>query len=313
MTQEKRKLLVIENDMTMDFENRHEAVGNFIEKWKAQHETTKDNITYLTNAKHASETDIVGKIMNTDDIALQTAFVNGSELQLIQFAMVLAGINATKNIYIFYGDGIGSKIVEHLSDEDIYNVKHHKIYKLGYFGDVEKIDFGGIIKGYEVKLKAIQKQKKWEKQYKADAVNRQTGTQVKVLTCTAGFDVPIGQVVDVLDMLDMDNEPHLGVWIAGKEEPVKLVNLRGIHEYEVVPKTFDFEELVTCVFGVFGLNGEHMKYKYYQVIDLLENRNKNPNVDTDICDVLEFPRRGYRHKLTNVLYNFDQNRGKANT
>jgi len=291
-----RKLLILENDF-IDFKNNHTYVGSFMNDWKKQF---NGEVIVFDNLRHRSTESIYLAFKETDDIAVQTAFVNGSDEQLISFANLLANIPESKNIYIGNYD-LKRQLENHLTDNQIYRIRHHNIYNMSFeveFSNNDKIDFSKIINTVDVSIKI-------ETEYKESAKQRLTGLKVKVLGCSAkgkAFEnLPIGEVVDTLDMSETDPNPNRGVWIQGNGEPIKLVNDSGLDEYEIFKDSVSNENKLEAVLSSVSYSSPISNKDLIYIQHIINNPKEYLNAGNEICDTLGIERRGNRQRINNIL------------
>jgi len=89
-------------------------------------------------------------------------------------------------------------------------------------------------------IQAEQKRIDFESNYKATARDRKTGRRVRILDVTAhGSEFAVlvkGSIMDELDMSQLPNkvEYRSDTWVWGRTEPVRLIQARGINEFEIV-------------------------------------------------------------------------------
>ena len=296
-----KRLLILENDVNVDYKDRHRIVGDFKEGWENE-QGSESEVTLLSNLSQRDSKEIFQEFVATDDIAFETSFIAGSDSQTVALTQVLAKIKEPKNIYIGYY-GLRDKLIKLLSDEEIHSIKHHKIYTMrSSLSKCELLDFSEIVNKVS---KAIKK----DKDYKDEAKKRTTGLRVKVLGCSARGEqfsnLPIGEVVDVLDMSKQDPNQTRGVWIQGNGEPIKLVNDNGLQEYEVVEESKTDADVTNIILTTLNLVPSNVKIEDYEYIEeIIKNRKElQGNLGNEICDTLKIPRRGNRQRINTLLEN----------
>ena len=271
-----KTLLVIENDPSLDT-----LTENFVSKFKRYNDNSE--VIIFTNFRQKSKKELVDTITQCTDIFCRTSLISGSEYQLKDMAKLLANFEDSKNIMIFSSD-LESSINDILDDKEIFDIKHHII-----FDQIEnkRLYFYDAIKRVEKELL-----------YQKDSTQRAIG-KVKILECN-GFgpqfeNLPIGEVVDILDMSDIDPSPNKGVWVMGNGEPVKLINDYRFREYELISdNTYD------KIIAFSGANNVHKSIRL-AIEDVISNPNNYVNAGNEICDLLGIPRRGNRNNINSLI------------
>lgn len=309
------KILVLENDAKLE-RSRHHYVMTFLENYTGE-------VIDFSHLHSKSNTEIWVALNECTDIITQTCFINGSDSQFYSFLRLLTKIKETKNIYIAL---LGSSLqnwFEELDPSELYDIKQHNIYELGYDGTTTKLSFAHI-------TMPILRQLVTERIYKREGLNRLTGDKVRVLGCNAvgeAFEgLKIGEIVPVVDMSELDPNSKRGVWIMGNGEPIKLVNDCGLQEYELVnPTVLDVvEEIFKLVGGI--INGKEVVKDEYGddtvqlasvsidsltaievkgYVSLIEDEEMSAMDKANmICEELNIPKRGNRQNIYNLINKF---------
>jgi len=132
---------------------------------------------------------------------------------------------------------------------------------------------------------------------------RPTGRKIKVLGCIAYGEafknLPIGEIVDELDMSMTDPNTSRGVWIMGNGEPIKLINSSSIREFDIVNKKPTTEKLVENIFSLFNLDKSMIsELEYNGLLYLVENKKENTmSISNFICELMNIPKRGNRQNI----------------
>ena len=283
----KKTLVVLENDMTLD--GLPSSFLEIIEEYDG-------DVVLLTNLKHRDSYEIAQNFILATDIICYSMLVNGSEYQLISIAKILSTIKTPINIFLKFHKSVKEELTTKLTGKILVKINHHNIFEIGHCGEKTKVDLSDAIVDEVEKLN-----------YTLSAKKRVLG-KAKILSCNASGSefnaLPIGEVVDVLDMSKLDKSPNRGIWVWGLTEPVKLLNENGMHEYEIV--VTDNADIVSSVlqtvtFDKNALNEEKLKLITYLINDPeLSNLSKAH----DICDILDIPRRMNRQNLNNLLNRF---------
>lgn len=118
--------------------------------------------------------------------------------------------------------------------KELASMSHHKVYEL--------TDFNYIGDEYVEILESIDMtpyKTKWDK-LEAERIHKnhnmpKTGRRIKIGVIQAfgpqWSNLKEGDIVDELDCTTIDPNPARGVWVMGKDEPVKLINDSGFEEF----------------------------------------------------------------------------------
>ncbi len=304
----KKTLLILENDSELS-SNRHDYVLNFKKKWEG-------DVIELTRLKSRSREEIYKAVMECSTIAVQTCFVNGSDIQFFEMLQLLSKIPDTKEIYIYLmGDELEDYFLKNLEDKDFYAIKHHNIWEMSDGCDYEwskphrLLDFSKAVNRYSEVLRLAEEKRIYEEQYAKSSNERKTGRKIKILGCNASGEqfnsLTIGEIVDELDMSETDPNKGRGVWVWGKSEAVKLVNDCRMIEYEVV-STLTSKDVLDEIGKSTAANLKIMKGDQYQeFITLITKRVENTHdIAQHICDELGIERRGNRSRINHLIQKY---------
>lgn len=305
----KKTLLILENDWELK-KGTHVHVLNFKDKWDG-------DVIELTGLKSKSQEHIYKEVIKSDVIAVQTCFINGSDSQFFEMFSMLSKISNQKEIYIYLiGDDLKEHFIKNLDDKDFYAIQQHKIYAMasGYEFDEndnhQLLDFSEQVNRHALILRLEEEKKKIDFEYAQSSNLRKTGRKIKILGCTASGEqfraLPIGQVVDELDMSATDPNSSRGVWVWGKTEAVKLVNDCGMLEYEVV-SNLTSKDIMEEIGKSTAANLKIMKGDQYQdFISLIEERHESSHdIAQYICDELGIERRGNRSRIRELIEKYN--------
>jgi hypothetical protein len=297
-----KKILIIENNHKLD---RYEqcVVFNYLDTLP----NTNYDVIDFSCFKSKTDDEVWNAVNECDDILCQTAVSNGSEYQLKQMVSLLAKIKESKNIYLcILGDDMFSYMNEQFKTSELLSINHHNLYELDYEGTVKKMDFSYRINKYLQKLADEQK-------YRDKVRTRPTGRKIKILACnatgTAFKGLPIGEVVDELDMSDQDPNKNRGVWVWGNGEPVKLVSdLGGLKEYELAGDLTvdDVLELITKSTDLKTNKLSHLQLR--GMISVIEDKEINTmGIANYICEETNIEKRGNRAVINQILTQYRKN------
>ena len=295
-----KRLVLLENDVEIT-KSRHRFVYHFANEFDGE-------VVHLCNIRNISSEEIFKEFSNCTDIAFQSSLIGGSEYQVEGYLRMLMTIKTPINLTIRYmGGDIKEWLVELFTPDELVKLSHHNFFELNRMysdDDVQnyKFDFTKETAKY---LAA----KKIKADYTDTAIDRPTGRKIKVIGCNAngpGFkNLPIGEIVDELDMSAIDLNKSRGVWIMGNGEPIKLINDCGFEEFEIVAEDPTSEELVDNIFSTFSINSEKFTVEEYReiisLVDTRDNANKMSIANT-ICEIADLPKRGNRHKIYKLLW-----------
>ncbi len=305
----KKTLLILENDWEIK-RGRHDYVINFKEQWDG-------DVIELTGLKTKSEEEIYKAVMQCSTIAVQTCFVNGSDSQFIYMLNMLSKIKDSKDIYIYLmGEELEEYFLKNLEDKEFYAIKQHNIWEMSDGREYEwskphrLLDFSEPVNRHAEILRIAEEQRKLEEEYTQSAKARPTGRKVKILGCTASGEefksLPIGEIVEELDMSHTDPNKTRGVWVWGKTEAVKLINDSGILEYEIVSELTAedvLDEIGKSTDAKLNLlNG----IQYKGLIVLIKNREEEAQTIAQyICDELNIERRKNRSRIKELITKYN--------
>jgi len=271
-----------------------------------------DEVIELTSLRTRKLDDIVSAVSKATHIAAQTAFVQGSDDQLMMFVRLMSKM-PSKEIFINYHP-LRSYLERHLTDEQFHSIKHHNVHDMGYdFEHSELLKFDEQVGRHQAEL-----------DYMLNAKDRPTGAKVRILACYAGGPqfkgLSIGSVVDVIDFSKQDPNPSRGVWVWGNGEPVKLINdLPQGDEYEIVsdvgePSVVDKIMSITSThldyFNEGGqpdkdmaeiLLAEYRQFLTEMVERLKAGKDTAMGIATTVCDYLGIERRMNRKRIYDIL------------
>lgn len=268
----------------------------------------KPNIIILDRLMYNREdNEILEAILKSDTIGVQTTFLYAN--QIVGFAKMFAKITKPKQIVFAY-EHSKEKLLDILTPEQFYSVKHHNIYYTDGYGEIGLFDFSDVHKQYEIEL---------EKQAEEllATKDKKTGIKIKVTNIQAfgkAFQgIKTGDILDVIDNSKNDPNPDRGIWVWGNGEPIKLLKCDGYNEYEFYSNEHYSNKTNT--------NGEIVKLSIEEQILLIANKDLNllnigkikgcielhnddntTNFGNLVCDILGIERRGNRTRI-NTLYN----------
>lgn len=288
-----KKLLIIENNGRLD-EKEQRQVFAFVKEWDGE-------IIDFSGFSQKSTSQIIEAIGDCTDIITQTCFVNGSDSQFQMMVSLLAKFPDSKNIYISYlGGNLFEYMDRYLEDVELVSIKHHNVFEWKYKDDYS--DMEAIKMDFSERINALLNKIENDKKYHQSATTRTTGRKIKILACNGcgkAFDnLPIGEVVDELEMDKTDPNKKRGVWVWGNGEPIKLVNDCGLKEYEIASE-IDFSSFIYEVRQLTGLDLNHLNgLEKEGVLSLLEDEEETDiSVANFICEQTNIPKRHNRECL----------------
>ncbi len=297
-----KTLLVLENDITLK-KGRNDYVLDFISKWDG-------DVIELTGLTARSVDVIQQSIEKCDTIAVETCFVDNSMNQFFEIYHLLKNIKTPKNIYIYLmAEDLEEFILANLNDKNLYDIRQHKIWKMSnmiYDDEHICLNFDTQILRYEKELEEKEAKRKFEQGYAESANQRPTGRKVKILACNAMgaqfISLPIGDIVDELDMSETDPNTNRGVWVWGKSEAIKLINDCGLLEYEIV-SNLTVDDLIVEISKQTDVDLEIINAKkYVEIKKLIEKQeDTSHNIAQYICDSLNIERRYNRAIIRNII------------
>ena len=288
-----KTLLVLENDSILPV-----AIEHYIREYKEKYPDCK--VIVLTELSYVDSNTLIGHIKDADTIAVQSQFIDDSYYQLISIAEVLAKM-PSKDVVI-NNNNLQHRLQSILNDELLDSITHHNIFKMESARRSIMLNFDSHLKEYREKIA-------FEKKYKDEARFRVIG-KVRIINCVAFSPVctnlPIGDIVDRLDMSKLDNQPQRGVWIQGNGEPFKLVNDLGTPEFEIITSldTEDQEkEIVSIICNSLSItmsDEQHALAEKYVKKAFRDNRGLTVMAN-EICEYLDIAKRGNRSAIVKIL------------
>lgn len=293
-----KNIVILENDRIEDG-NRIMMMVNRLQD--------KPNIIILDRLMYNREQDeIFAAILKSDTVGVQTTFLHTNQIK--GFAKMFAKISEPKQIVFAYKES-KEKLIDILTSEELYNVRHHNIYYTDGYDKPVVMNFSDIHKQYEIELA--------EKAKELLAIkDNKTGVKIRVTNIQANskpFEgIKPGDILDVIDNSKNDPRPGRGIWVWGNGEPVKLLKEDGYNEYEFYSNELYSSE--NNVKGeVAGLSIEEqillIVNKDLNILNIgkikgcIELHNESPmtNFGNLVCDMLEIERRGHRSQI-NAIY-----------
>ena len=286
-----RKVLILENDVKLNKSNHH-YIFKFLESYTGE-------IIDFSNLHTKTDMQVWSALNDCTDIAVQTCFINGSDYQFYQFLSLLSKIKESKNIHIAL---LGSSLTDwfdKLEVKDLMKINHHKIFSLDYDGTLTHISFAYKILPY-LRSEVL------KRTYHRTAINRPTNIKVKILACNGCGEIfktlPIGEIVDTLDMSLYDENVNRGVWVWGNNVPVKLINDCGLQEYAIISK-LSTDEQIEEIYKLVGLKFtdiERLKLlAFTQIIE--DDEYSNMDKANILCEEMEIEKRGNRQRIYTFL------------
>lgn len=247
----------------------------------------------FTRLQSHTPQEIMASIMQCTHITAQTAVANGSQYQFLSIVHLLGAVKEPKTVYVkVLCAELAEYIDQELEDAELASIAHHSIHELDGEGFGERLNFDARLQPYYAKIAR-------EKDYRDNGKARPTGTKVRILSCNgcgkAFQGLPVGEVVDVLDMSSHDPNSSRGVWVWGNGEPIKLINDCGLQEYELAD-VLTPQEVVehfgrSTGIGITGLTALQL----HGLVSVIGNVGYNSmDVANFICEQLEIPKRGNR-------------------
>ncbi len=297
-----KHLVILENDNELSGD-RHDYVSKFAEEYSGK-------ITKLTSLRARTKEEIYTAVSTATDIAVQSTLSYGADAQLHSMVALLSKIQHPITIYIRYlgllEESTQSFLLNELSPKELISIEHHKVYDFHdqYIwddGDFIAVDFSSVINPYR-------EEQAREKQIKVDAQFKPTGRRVKVLACNAYGEpfknLPLGEIVDVIDYTYKDDKPERGVWIWGNGEPIKLVNDCGMAEYDVQIESkedvlFSIKSSIPQLQHKFTPNEQKA---FDELFDFVVNNKELPSTIANIiCDEYDIEKRYNRSMIASKL------------
>lgn len=297
----KQTLLILENDGRIE---ANYVVKRFLREWKG--ETIPHRSLRLMDRE-----ELLKKLNKATHILSSTSLAAGSESQFEDMFPTMAAIREPKEIYISLHKGAEGYIRTNFSDEKIHGIAHHNIYDWtasdeSFEKEWQKIDFTDIYTRHQTRLDQ-------HIAYMEASITRTTGRKIKVLACTAfgkAFEnLPIGQVVDELNMSKVDAQKGRGVWIMGNGEPIKLVNDNGNPVQEFAIECVSVEDLAYEIGQTGGTNlKKNEDIDYIQLLKALRSKEVEPtSIANEMCEVMGIEKRHNRGVIVRMINEFRQN------
>lgn len=234
-----RSLLVLHNGSKLD-PNTDGCITDFYNKYPGE-----KNIIYHVQTLPPSL--LYRLMLKCDDIAIQTDFEQVHHIKT--FLNLINRIDCRPiNIFVYY-IGIREKLqtLYNIDELDIA-ISNHNIFEL-YEHTTSKFEISFI---EDLKYFKLQQQK-----YNHSVEKRKhdyTGRKIKILDLLAVNEeteyLINGAIVTELNCDDMDSKLQEGVWIWGKNCPIKLINKSHHKEYEIIETTLD--DVIRNVIQIFS-------------------------------------------------------------
>ncbi len=229
-----KKILILEN------ENWDSNKGNAAYRYYEFMESNGVEFKIIERAAHsATKEELIGGMMWCDAILFASTFFYAWDVKGVGDLLMKVPMSKTVIGYVVGNGSLQSHMDEIWTVEELAKMSHHKVYELDYclFDDDTEDDFLKEINMLEYK-------KEWDKKvaelYAFNHSFQPTGRKVRIGKITAfGSQWSLlkeGDIVDELDCTTIDQNPARGIWVMGKDEPVKLLNSDGHEEWQ-------FEEL----------------------------------------------------------------------
>lgn len=311
----KKTLLVLENDAQLS-SSHHSYTCRFMDEYK--NDNINCEVILFTRLQSKTQEEIFIAVNSCTDIVVQTCFINGSDSQFFDMLKLLSKIKDSKNISIhLMGYDLKKWFIDECSDEQIYSIKHHNIYDFlfnykdttdGRILETNLLDFSLEIGRYQEILDIKEAKNKIETDYKLSAKDRPTGKKVKILRCL-GFgkvfeNLPIGEVVDVLDMSLLDPNKNRGVWVWGNGEPIKLVVDNGFNEYQpIIEEGISNKDLLKNISSICSIDISNLDLHLYNEFSSIIDDKEYSTIDkaNEICELFNIEKRGNRANIKNML------------
>lgn len=286
-----KRLLVLENDATLSL-----RINQYIENYKTINPECE--VVVLTNLNCVDNNTLITHIKECDRIVCETQFVDDSAYQLVGISKILSKMPSKDIVISNYN--LQNNIESILEDSLLDSITHHNIFQLETIRTHTLLNFSSHLKKYREKIS-------WEKEYKNEAINRVIG-KVKILNCVAfcesAKNLPIGEIVDILDMSELDNEPQRGVWVQGNGEPIKLVNDLGIKEFEIVQISNSIDKEDEILYRITNTLSIKINDEQRSIIkNYIKEKNDYTSIANRICEYLDIEKRGNRSGIVQILSN----------
>ncbi len=225
-----KKVLILENEIWEDDDTTQ--LHFFYRKLK----TMGVKFTIIDRAAGKPKNDIVKALMSNEVLLFSSTFLYeqdvkglgdllGSEYFVNSPKVVIGHVMGQRGNLKYYIEKIWNL-------EELAKMSHHKVLELVEVHTSLGEPFSEInMKEYKTL---------WDKREKERITKNhsmpKTGRKVKICDIQAFGPqwslLKKGDVVDELDCSSIDESPERGVWVMGKDEPVKLLNDNGYEEYE---------------------------------------------------------------------------------
>jgi len=212
---------------------------------------------------------------------------------------------------------------ECLSTQELATMAHHDLYEVAskwsslYYdikedtAIIEKINLQKYVRRLKAeellkerhiinKVRNDEKEKIWKIR-----TTKRTGRKVKILDIYAqGSEwskLKIGSIVDELDCMHFDPNPHTGVWVMGNTEPVKLVNSNEYLEWE-----YHAADSFAIALELLSIIGQKANPTWITTMPMWVNKfafrkeeypGEHHVMITDLLDSFNVERRFFRHHI----------------
>jgi len=172
-----------------------------------------------------------------DSILFASTFLYSDEVKGV--GDLLIKIPQPKNIYGYCMSGkpLIYEVESLWSLKELSDMSHHRLFEISHSHFDE--DLGENYQwAKEIDLKAYSKawKKEEEERVKKNQGFPKTGRSVRIMKIEAQgsqwSNLKEGMVVPELDCSEIDPNPKRGIWVMGKDEPVKLLNSDGYQEWQ---------------------------------------------------------------------------------
>jgi hypothetical protein len=267
--------------------------------------------TVIDNASNRKP-EIIEALATADAIIFESTFIYAHEVKSVGDLLKMV-----KRPLLVFGGVIGggmktlqSYIEKIWSLEECVAMSHHRVFQLEYHRF--RVEDGAEL--YQ-EINMSQYKTEWDR-LEAERIHKnhnmpKTGNKVliKQLQAFGGqwSNLKEGDIVDELDCTSIDKEPHRGIWVMGKDEPVKLQNADRYEEWEFHEPSY---HALTREFFARGNRGnaEHTE-QYGSLFNLMAEWIRKcsselitPDVELwqwcdTVCDSVGVERRGNRRYI----------------
>lgn len=172
-----------------------------------------------------------------DSIMFASTFLYSDEVKGV--GDLLIKIPQSKNIYGYCmsGNPLICEVENLWSLKELSDMSHHRLFEISHsYIDEDLGDDYPWAK--EIDLKAYAEDWKYEEEERAmkNQGYKKTGRSVRIMKIQAQgsqwSNLKEDMIVPELDCSEIDQNPKRGIWVMGKDEPVKLLNSDGYQEWQ---------------------------------------------------------------------------------